>query len=451
MDVLVLLAGLIAGACATYLAVRPTLRTIASLRAESETLRSERAALGARVAALEQQSGMAVQDLAAERTRTLELTADRARLASEVQASAERLAGQTRDLEQLNARFNEAFNAVANRLLVENADRIQEQHRGALDGLLTPLREKLDRFERTVEQTHRENIRENQSLKDQIVSLQQLNRSIGEEARNLTSALKGQSKTQGNWGEVILERILEKSGLQRDREYRVQASHTGDDGRRLQPDVVLHLPEGKTLVIDAKVSLNAYERFCATEDETLREAALREHVLSVRRHIRELSEKNYHTLYSIASPDFVLMFIPIEPAFTLVVQHEPAVYDEAMAKNIVMVSQSTLMATVLTIASVWRREYQNQNAFEIARKAGDLYDKFVGFVEDMDDLGKRLQSADRSFDNAMKKLHTGRGSLVARSQELRTLGARTTKTLRAGTTEAEEDGEEPGSAPPAES
>jgi DNA recombination protein RmuC len=241
--------------------------------------------------------------------------------------------------------------------------------------------------------------------------------------------LKGETKTQGNWGEFILESVLEKSGLVKDREYSIQQSFTTEEGKRYQPDVIINLPEGKTLIVDSKVSLVAYEKFWSSEEETEKTIALKEHLQSLRNHIKGLSDKNYQNLYEVKSLDFVILFVPIEPAFALAMQADPALFNEAFDKNIVIVSPSTLLVTLKTVASIWRFEYQNRNAIDIAKKAGDLHDKFVGFVEDLIGLGNKMRDSQKAYEGAMNKLSTGAGNIVKRTDELRKLGAKASKSL----------------------
>jgi len=252
---------------------------------------------------------------------------------------------------------------------------------------------------------------------------------MSKDATNLTNALKGQTKTQGNWGEFILETILEKSGLVKGREYTVQESLTTHEGKRFQPDIIIKLPEGKTLIIDSKVSLNAYERFVSSEDERDRAANIKEHIASIRNHIKNLSSKNYQNLYDTKSLDFVLMFLPIEPALSLAIQNDMNLFNEAFEKNIVIVSPSTLLATLRTIASIWRQEHQNKNALDIARQSGALYDKFVGLLDDLKNIGDKIKATQNSYEDAMKKLSTGRGNLIGSVEKIKSLGAKTTKAL----------------------
>jgi DNA recombination protein RmuC len=259
--------------------------------------------------------------------------------------------------------------------------------------------------------------------------LHKANISIGEEAKNLTAALKGQVKTQGNWGEMILETVLEKSGLVKGREYFVQASMTTEDGRRLQPDVVINLPESRNLVIDSKVSLIAYERFFSESDEQLKEQHIKDHISSIRKHIKDLSSKNYQNLYKLHTLDFVMLFIPVEPAFIAAVDKDPELFNEAFQSNIVIVSTSTLLATLRTVASIWRLENQNKNATEIARQAADLFDKIAAHIDDLVSVGKKLDDAQTSYDAAMNKLQTGKGNIVSRVESLRKLGLKTNKQI----------------------
>jgi DNA recombination protein RmuC len=259
--------------------------------------------------------------------------------------------------------------------------------------------------------------------------LKEMNQKITQEATNLTNALKGQSKTQGNWGEFILESILEKSGLVKGREYVVQESLTAESGKRFQPDVIINLPENKSIIIDSKVSLIGYEKFISSDDEREKQLALREHINSIRSHIKSLSGKNYQNLYQLESLDFVLMFMPIEPAFAYAVQSDASLFTDAFERNIVIVSPSTLLATLRTIASIWRQENQNRNALEIAKQSGDMLDKFTAFVDDLISVGKGLMSAKDNYDKAMNKLVDGRGNLVNRAEKIKQLGAKASKTL----------------------
>ncbi|HUX94061.1 MAG TPA: DNA recombination protein RmuC, partial [Ignavibacteriaceae bacterium] len=331
--------------------------------------------------------------------------------------------------ENLQEKFTKDFEIVASRILDEKSSRFTAQNKDNIDLILKPLNEKIKEFEKKVEETYDKESKQRFSLEVEIKKLYEANLQITKDANNLTNALKGQAKTQGNWGEFILESILEKSGLVKGREYIVQESYTGEDKKRFQPDVIINLPENKSLVIDSKVSLVAYERYSSAEDESIKIAALREHIASIKSHIKGLSGKNYQNLYQIQSLDFVMMFMPIEPAFGLAVQYEAGLFNEAFEKNIVIVSPSTLLATLRTIASIWRQEKQNKNALEIARQSGALYDKFVGFVDDLVNIGNKIDASKTSYVEAMRKLHEGSGNLVSRAEKIKTLGAKVTKSL----------------------
>lgn len=340
-----------------------------------------------------------------------------------------RMNEQKTELQQLREQFTKEFENLANRIFEEKSQRFADQNKTNLDELLKPLGEKIKDFEKKVNEVYVVEGKERASLKEQLSMLHQLNQQMSREAQNLTKALKGETKTQGNWGEIILESILEKSGLVRDREYRVQMSLTTEDGKRYQPDIVVHLPDGKHLVIDSKVSLNAYERFYAAESDEERQNAIKEHLVSVRKHIRELGEKNYQSLYELKTLDFVLLFVPLEPAFAMAVQGDLQLFNDAFDRNIVIVSPSTMLATLRTVASVWRHENQNRNALEIARQGGALYDKFTGFVDDLIALGNKMRDSQKAYEGAMNKLSTGPGNLVRRTEELKKLGAKANKNL----------------------
>ncbi len=337
----------------------------------------------------------------------------------------ERLKEQKKEVKELQDQFSIQFKNLANDIFEEKNKKSKEN----LGEILNPLKEKIIEFEKRVETSHKESLQQNTALKEQLLNLKELNQQITLEAGNLTRALKGDNKAQGNWGEFVLEKILEKSGLRKGDEYEIQESHTTEEGKRYQPDIVVKLPDNKNLIIDSKVSLVAYERCISSEDETERAAFLKQHIVSLRAHIKGLSEKNYQNLYNIGSLDFVLLFIPIEPAFSLAVQNDQQIFLDAYDKNIVMVSPSTLIATLRTISSIWKNEYQNRNALEIARQGGDLYDKFVNFSNDLLKVGEQLKTTKKSYDEAMNKLVEGKGNLVGRVGKLKELGAKATKQM----------------------
>jgi len=321
------------------------------------------------------------------------------------------------------------FQNVANKIFEDKSQKFTDQNRVNIEGVLKPMREQLLEFKKKVEDVYDKESKDRVSLLNEIIHLKTLNERISEDAVNLTNALKGQSKTRGSWGEMILERVLEESGLQKGREYEVQIMYASETGQRRHPDVIVHLPEGKDIVIDSKVSLTAYEKFCSAATEEKRTKYLREHILSIRTHIKTLSDKRYEELEGIKTLDFVMMFLPIEGAFWTSIESEPGLFNEAFDKNIMLVSPSTLLATLRIINNIWRYEDQNKNALIIARKAGDLYDKFVGFVEALDDVGHKIDKARESYQTARNRLKEGRGNLIRRSIELRQLGVKAQKEL----------------------
>tara|TARA_R110002167_G_scaffold143481_22_gene332852 strand:+ start:3782 stop:5131 length:1350 start_codon:yes stop_codon:yes gene_type:complete len=336
---------------------------------------------------------------------------------------------QKQEVEKLQEKFTKEFENLANKILEEKSLKFTERNEKNIKDILTPLNEKIQLFEKKVEESQKENISIHSALKEQLINLQSQNLKITQEAENLTKALKGDSKMQGNWGELVLERVLEKSGLEKDREYSVQQSFTLADGSRVLPDVIIHLPDGKKMVVDSKVSLTDYERFVNADDDLLKEKHLKDHVNSLRKHVEQLSAKKYEDLYEMESPDFVLMFIPIEPAFAIAINTDNALYNKAFEQNIVIVTPSTLLATLRTIDSMWNNEKQQRNAIEIARQAGALYDKFEGFVDDLMKVGKKMDDAKTEYKGAMNKLVEGRGNIVNSIEKLKTMGAKAKKSI----------------------
>jgi DNA recombination protein RmuC len=298
-----------------------------------------------------------------------------------------------------------------------------------MQNILTPLQDKIQLFEKKVEDTHKESIDYHAALRQQILGLREMNIQMSKETINLTKALKGDSKMQGNWGELVLERVLEKSGLEKGREYEVQQAFTTDEGNRVFPDVVINLPDGKKMIVDSKVSLTAYEKYINEEDEELKSNFLKEHVNSIKRHVEQLGNKNYQDLYQIESPDFVLLFIPIEPAFAMALNEDTTLYNKAFEKNIVIVTPATLLATLRTIDSMWTNQKQQENALEIARQAGALYDKFEGFVADLIKIGKKIDESKVEYAGAMNKLVEGKGNLISSVERLKKMGAKAKKAL----------------------
>jgi len=338
-------------------------------------------------------------------------------------------------LQAAREELRQQFRAMASDILDEKSVKLAETNQLGLGSILQPLQEKIASFEKKVEETYSREARERFSLEKELRNLQTLNSRLSEDALNLTRALKGDNKAQGNWGEFILSSILDASGLTEGREYETQRTlmasqpHATDEGRmiRSQPDVLIYLPDNRQVIVDSKVSLTAYERYCSAETEEERQLSLQQHVLSLKSHIKQLSEKRYQNLPQLNSLDFVLLFVPIEPAFSLALQKEPGLFNSAFEHQIVLVGPTTLLATLRTIQNIWRYENQSRNAQDIANKAGAMYDKFVNFAEDMDELGKKIDTTRRSYDAAMNKLQLGRGNLISRAETLRELGARASK------------------------
>ena len=396
---------------------------------ESEELKNQLSIAEERNKMILEELQEAKPELSQEREKNLGLSKELTALETEHKNLKEKLTDQKEELKRLNERFSIEFKNLANEILEEKSKKFTEQNKTNLSEILSPLKERIGEFQKKVEENSKEGAERNASLVQQIKHLSDLNKQITKEAENLTKALKGDSKTQGNWGEVILERIMEKSGLEKGREYETQVSETGEDGKRYQPDVVVKLPEEKHIIIDSKVSLTAYERFASGENEEDQLNNLKAHINSIREHVKGLSEKNYQNLYGFEGLDFVLLFIPIEPAFTLAVQQDSELFNEAYSKNIVIVSPTTLIATLRTISSIWKQEYQNKNAMEIARQSGALYDKFVNFSEDLIKVGDNLKTTKKNYDQAMSKLSEGRDNLVRKTEKLKELGAKTSKQM----------------------
>ncbi len=365
-----------------------------------------------------------------EREKVLKLNSNLSSLQSDYSNLQQRLEENKAEVEQLQEKFIKEFENLANKIFEEKSSKFTEQNKTNLKEILDPLKERISEFQNKVEETNKESIDRNSALRQQLYSLKEMNLQMSQDAQNLTNALKGEVKTMGNWGEMILERILEISGLEKDREYIIQESVTTEDGKRLQPDVIVKLPDKKNIIIDSKVSLLAYEKYTSLDDEKEKQIALKEHISSIRSHLKNLSSKGYQNLYQNESLDFVLMFIPIEGAFALALQNDNSLYNYAFGEmNIIIVSPTTLLATLRTIENIWKQEYQSRNVIEIAKQSGALYDKFVGFVDDLIDIGNRMDQAKNSYEGAMKKLSEGTGNLVSRTERIKKLGAKTSKSL----------------------
>ncbi|MDB5001206.1 MAG: polymerase [Mucilaginibacter sp.] len=378
---------------------------------------------------LKDEQSRLLDELLYERTQLAQANQSLESSRSYFKAQQEKLTEQKTEIEQTRLHFQREFENVAEKLLKEKSKEFTDVNKLSIDTILNPLKEKIKDFEEKVDKVYNMEAAERNTLKGVITQLMDLNKLISTEASNLTKALKGDNKKQGNWGEVILEKVLERSGLVRDSEYRIQASLNGIDGGRLQPDVIIDLPDEKHLIIDSKVSLVAYERLVNCETEEERRLFSKAHVESIRSHVQGLSSKNYHDLYQVNSPDFVLLFVPIESSFSFAVQLDADLFSDAWDKRVVIVSPSTLLATLRTIASIWKQERQNRNVLEIARLSGEMYDKFVGFVGDMEGIGKNIKQSQDSYDKALNKLTDGRGNLTITAEKIKKLGAKANKQI----------------------
>ncbi len=439
MELIYLAAGLVAGVVTTWLVFHLyvkgkypfSMEDVEALQLQKQELEVSLKLAEGKLASQEKEIGDIKGQLIHERESAQKYSNMLAGRTEELKNLNEKLLNQKQDLESLQEKFQIQFKNLANEILEEKTKKFTDQNKTNLSDILNPLKEKIMDFEKKVEMTNKENIERNSALKEQITGLKELNIQITREAENLTKALKGESKTQGNWGEFILESILEKSGLTKGEQYEVQNSMTTEDGKRLQPDVIIKLPEQKNIIIDSKVSLSAYEKFVNCEDDREKMLELKNHLLSIRSHVKDLGDKNYQSLYELGSLDFVLLFMPIEPAFALAVQNDAGLFNDAYDKNIVIVSPTTLIATLRTIASIWRQENQNRNALEIAKQGGQLYDKFVAFAEDLIKVGENLKTTKNNYDLAMNKLSVGKGNLVGRAEKLKDLGAKANKVIDA--------------------
>lgn len=369
------------------------------------------------------------RELYEHRQKTLQLSNRIAAQDQQIAGYQEKLQDQKQELLTLQDKFKTEFKNLANELLEEKSRKFTALNEEKIGLLLNPLKEKITDFRAKIEETYTQEVRERTSLKKEIEHLLRLNQQVSEDAIRLTNALKGDSKVQGDWGEVQLEMILTKAGLTKGIHYTCQSSFTDENGRQKRPDYIIHLPEEKNLILDAKVSLTAYNSYFNAENTSGQTRYLREHVESVRQHIKTLSEKNYQHLYQINQPDYVIMFVPIEPALSVVMQEEKNIFEKCLERNIVLVSTSTLLATLRTISYIWKQENQKKNVVKIAQESGKLYDKFANFVEDLQSIGKQLDAAQKSYDGAMNKLVDGRGSLIKKVEKIRKLGASTSKTI----------------------
>lgn len=435
--ILILIIGVSAGAAVGWFAAKAkfsqplqfTAEQAAAFQAEVSQLKVQAAQLQEARQQLDAQLNEAKRALDAERQSGLQLNRQLSEAQTENRSLVARIDEQKKELEQTNAKLTAEFKNIANSILEEKTRSFSEHNRTSLDSILTPLKERIEEFKKQVETTYEKESRDTLSLKDEVKRLSELNTRISEEANNLTRALKGDTKTQGNWGEFILEKILERSGLEKDREYRIQVSTKNVDGDTIRPDVIVYLPDNKHIIIDSKVSLTAYEALVNADSEEEREQFKKEHIASMRGHLKLLGDKNYQTAEALNSPELVLMFVPIEASFGIAVQADKDMFSYAWDKKIVIVSPSTLLATLVTISSLWKQEKQTRNAIDIAQRGGALYDKFVGFIDSMKDVGNHMKKSRESYEDAMSKLYEGKGNIVRSVEQLKVLGAKTVKTI----------------------
>jgi len=429
MEILYVLAGLVIGLVFGWI--------IKFLISKNESGRLEE-----RNKILQEENSQTENELSEEREKSYNLNSELSSLKADYSNLQQKLEENKKEVEKLQEKFTKEFENLANKIFEEKSSKFTDQNKTQLKEILDPLRDRISEFQNKVEESNKESIDRNAALRQQLSSLKEMNLQMSNDAQNLVKALKGDTKAQGDWGEIQLERILERSGLRKGEEYSVQESFTSEDGSRKRPDVIVNLPEEKKIIIDSKVSLTDYERFVSAEEDDQKNIHLKAFINSVKRHIKDLSDKEYQNLFQEESLDFVLMFIPIEPAFSMAIQFGENLYVDAYDKNIIIVSPSTLLATLRTIANIWKQEYQTRNVMEIAKQSGALYDKFVGFVNDLIDVGNRMDQAKSSYEGAMKKLSDGTGNLVSRAEKIKELGAKTTKTLPQNIIDRAKDEEE---------
>ena len=431
MDIVFLFIGIIAGFVAAWFIAKykynkPIDKEVYS---ENRKLLSDKSRMEVEVEMLREQAQSQSSKIEASRNENQKIREELVRAETTTVSMNEKFESQTKELEKLHEKFTATFENLANKILEEKTKKFTEQNSVKLDTILKPFNEKIKDFEKTVRETYEKGLTERTELKTELIHLKDLNKQISEDAVNLTKALKGDVKMQGDWGEMVLERILESSGLTKDLQYKLQETLKDETGKNQRPDAIVYLPENKHILIDSKVSLVAYERVVNCVDVNEQAKYIKEHLISVKKHINELSEKSYQNLPEMNSPEYVLMFIPIEASFGVAMQHDKSLFDYAWKHKIVMVSPSTLIATLMTISSIWKQEMQTQNAIKIAERGGLLYDKFVGFVEDLKKVGAHIEKTQTEYNQAINKLSSGNGNLIGQADKLHKLGVKAQKEM----------------------
>jgi len=429
MGILLLIIGLITGFFIGFLFKKINNSSQLTIENNDENLKIEIATLKTRLDSATEnykEQKNIIETLSSQKDK---LISENSKLKEANQNLEEKLNDHKKEVEELQKKFTIEFENIANKLLKQNTTDFAEANQKKLSEILNPLKENIKNFEEKVEEKYIKEVKERSALMTEVKTLSELNQQMREDAQSLTKALKGDSKTQGNWGELILEKILEHSGLIKGKEYKTEDYYTNQDGGGSRLDVIIQLPDNKQIIIDSKVSITAYTNYFDTEDEDEKEAQKKAHLISVKNHIDSLSKKDYSQIPGLNTPDFVLMFMPSEPSFSFTLQNDGNIYNYAWDKKIVIVSPTTLLATLKTVSSVWKQERQTKNAIEIARQSGALYDKFVGFLSDLEKIDKGLKTSQEAYNGAINKLKTGTGNLIGRAEKIRTLGAKTSKKI----------------------
>ena len=432
MEFIWLIIGIIIGGLLTFLYLKASKKEDPSIQQnlqDKQELQTQNGILSSEKLQLQELNTSLKKELSEEREKNHQTTRQLSSLESDYKNLQDKLREQKAELGELQTQFKNEFKNLAQEIFEEKSKKFTDQNKTNLGELLNPLKEKIEKFEERAEKSSKENLQWNSALKEQITSLKELNMQITKEAESLTKALKGDSKAQGNWGEMQLEAILEKVGLQKGIHYEKEKNFKSEEGNNQRLDYIIKMPDDKYLVLDSKVSLTAYSNYFDAENEIDQAKHLKAHLDSINTHIKILGDKNYQNLYEIQQPDYVMMFVANEPALTMALKEDPSLYEKALDKNIVLVSTTTLMATLRTISYIWKQDLQNKNAIDIATQAGQLYDKFVGFTEDLIKVGNNLKTTQNTYSDAMKKLYEGKGNLVRRTELLRELGAKSTKSI----------------------